>query len=249
MMKRHVVGFFAGIFFTVMIVAAGFGLCLLPKTTELLATYTDAHMPSPFTAEQLVKIAVAGEDYTMWSNDYDKLMQVIQQANVEADTPYAGLSINDLANAPEQYVLDARAISHLDDCFKVVNIARAILIVIAVLGVAFFIWLCAMGKEGRKSLSWALRMAAIILAILLVTVAILAAIDFNTFFDAFHRLFFASGTGAGMESWEFSANSLLITIYPLEFWVGMGIIWVVTSLVTGLLFFALGNAIKPRKAK
>lgn len=42
------------------------------------------------------------------------------------------------------------------------------------------------------------------------------AIDFDGFFAQFHSLFFAAGT------WTFSWDSLLICMYPPEFWVGMG---------------------------
>ncbi len=224
--------------------AAGLGPCLLPKTTEVLATYTDAtNTTSPFTTEQLVEAAVATEEYTMFSNDYDELMEVIQRINIEADTPYAGVSIEDLAEADESYTLTADAISHLDDCYNLVNTVRAFLIVFAVAGVVLCIVLCTRGAEGRIVLSRAMRATAVIFAVIIIALVVYAAIDFNAFFSAFHEIFFPQG------NWTFAADSLLISMYPTNFWMGMAIIWVVTSLLCALIVFALGAAIKPRKVK
>ena len=242
-MKRHVMAFFCALCFMVMIFAAGFGICIIPKTTEILASYTDRDLYDgcPFTTEQIVRVAVATEDYTMFSNDYGMVMETIRQINAEAGTPYSGASVMDLANAHERYTLDPRALSHLDDCFRVVNIARAIICVFAAVGIILAIVLLTKREEGRRSLSRALRCAAVILGLAFVAIAVYAFIDFEAFFSMFHSFFFADGT------WTFSYDSLLITMYPEEFWVGMGVIWFVGSLVAGILVFALGSALKPRK--
>ena len=242
-MSRHVMAVFCAICFMVMIFAAGFGICIIPKTTEILASYTDRNLYNgcPFTTEQIVRAAVATEDYTMFTNDYGDVMEVIRQINAEAGTPYAGASIIELAKADERYTLDERALSHLDDCFRVVNIARAIICVIAAAGIILAIVLLTKREEGRRSLSRALRCAAVILAVAVIGIAVYAFIDFDAFFRVFHSFFFADGT------WTFSYDSLLITMYPEEFWVGMGVIWFIGSLIAGILVFALGSAIKPRK--
>ncbi|MBR2790241.1 MAG: DUF1461 domain-containing protein [Eggerthellaceae bacterium] len=242
-MSRHIIAVFTALCFMVMIFASGFGICIIPKTTEILAGYTDRDLYEgcPFTTEQIVRAAVATEDYTMFSNDYGMVMEVIRQINAEAGTPYAGASIVDLQSADEAYTLDARALSHLDDCFRVVNIARAIICVIAAAGIILAIVLLTKRAEGRRSLSRALKCAAIILGLAVIAIAVWAYVDFNGFFTAFHGLFFADGT------WTFSYNSLLITMYPEGFWVGMGAIWFVGSLIAGIIVFALGSAIKPRK--
>ena len=243
-MSRHVMAVFATICFMVMIIAAGFGVCVIPKTTEILATYTDAnpYAGCPFTSEQIVRAAVATEDYTMFSNDFDTVMDVIRAINVEAETPAAALSINDLIYAEDIYTLTPDALSHLDDCFTVVNIARAFIIVFAVVGVVLSILLLTKRADGRRSLGRALHWASGLLALGFIALVVWAVMDFNGFFTAFHSVFFPQG------NWTFSATSLLITMYPEHFWVGMGIIWVISSLVCGLIFYSLGSAIKPRKA-
>lgn len=233
----------ATICFMVMIIASGFGVCTIPKTTQILASYTDANATSPFTTDQLVRAAVAGERYSFIDNDYDALMDVIRAINVEAETKYAGASINELATKAEDiYTLTPDALRHLDDCFAIANVARAFIIVFAVVGVVLSVLLLVKRADGRRSLSHALHWSAILLGVGLVALAVWAYLDFNTFFTAFHGVLFPQG------NWTFSATSLLITMYPETFWMGMGIIWVATSLVCGIIFFALGSAIKPRKA-
>ena len=96
--------------------------------------------------------------------------------------------------------------------------------------------------DGRRSLGRALHWASGLLALGFIALVVWAVMDFNGFFTAFHSVFFPQG------NWTFSATSLLITMYPEHFWVGMGIIWVISSLVCGLIFYSLGSAIKPRKA-
>ena len=240
-MSRHVMAIFAALCFMVVIIAAGFGVCTIPKTTEILATYTDANATSPFTTQQLVRAAVAGERYSFIDNDYSALMEVVRSINAEAGTPYAGASITEIAHAEDTYTLTPAALLHLDDCFAIANVARAFIIVFAVVGLVLSILLLTKRTDGRRSLSRALHWSSALLALGLVALAVYAFLDFNSFFTAFHKIFFPQG------NWTFSASSLLITMYPEGFWVGMGIIWVASSLVCALVIFALGSAIKPRK--
>ena len=67
-------------------------------------------------------------------------------------------------------------------------------------------------------------------------------VDFNGFFAAFHSLFFANGT------WTFSADSLLICMYPPDFWIGMGAVWLAATLVASAVAIAVGMAVKGRRS-
>ena len=46
-----------------------------------------------------------------------------------------------------------------------------------------------------------------------------AFVDFDTFFAAFHGLFFRSGT------WTFPYDSMLIRLFPERFWIASGVAW------------------------
>jgi len=71
-------------------------------------------------------------------------------------------------------------------------------------------------NEGTKILARAVSVA------LLPAAAIAAVSDFDSFFTAFHGLFFASGT------WTFAYDSLLIQTFPEPFWATSGAAWAVT---------------------
>jgi len=76
----------------------------------------------------------------------------------------------------------------------------------------------------------ALRAGAILTVALIVLAAIAAVSDFDSFFTAFHGLFFASGT------WTFAYDSLLIQTFPEPFWASSGAAWAVAmGLGAGLL--------------
>ena len=138
-----------------------------------------------------------------------------------------------MASADEAYVLTPDAISHLDDVYFVVQAVRWPLLLIAVFAIAAVAHVGV--RCGKKPLGGALIAAGAGLLVALALVGAWAAIDFNGFFAVFHSLFFAAGT------WTFSWNSLLITMYPLPFWMALAALWLgvaallsIASVVTGL---------------
>ncbi|MFR4805136.1 MAG: DUF1461 domain-containing protein [Eggerthellaceae bacterium] len=72
--------------------------------------------------------------------------------------------------------------------------------------------------------------------------ALWVMIDFNGFFAAFHSLFFSAGT------WTFSYDSLLICMYPPDFWISMGAVWLVTTLAGCLICLIIGRLLRKRSA-
>ncbi len=74
-------------------------------------------------------------------------------------------------------------------------------------------------------------------AVLIVAFAALgawAALDFNGLFSAFHAVLFPQG------NWTFSYDSLLISMYPLDFWMGMAGISFSTTLALSILAIVVG---------
>ena len=143
-----------------------------------------------------------------------------------------------LAQASDTYVLDPEAIEHLDDVFGVLATAEPV-----VLGVLIAAVLTAVGvgcASGRRTFGTVLLCAGLGTIAIFAILGIWAAIDFEGLFAVFHSLFFAQG------SWVFSADSLLITMYPEPFWIGMGAIWLATTIavsaVSAIAGFALRHA-------
>lgn len=214
----------------VTLVAAGFAACAaFPQTTEALAgAFSGNGNPdTPFSHDELVQAAVATRDYTVGSNDRDAVFSALHAINESAGTPYAQASPDELAAAPEEYTLPADALSHLDDVYRVVAGARIGLVVVALLAVAACAHVAI--RVGRRALGGVLAAAGVAVVAVFALLAAWVVVDFNGFFAAFHSLFFANGT------WTFSYDSLLITMYPPEFWIGMGAVWLAT---TGLLSIA-----------
>jgi len=67
-----------------------------------------------------------------------------------------------------------------------------------------------------------------------VLAAVAAVTDFDTFFSAFHGVFFAEGT------WTFPYDSLLIRLFPEPFWAVSGASWAGLVLTIALGYGAAG---------
>ena len=226
----------------VTLVAAGFAACAtFPQTTELLANAFsgDGNPDTPFSHDELVRAAVATRDYTVGSNDREAVFATLCDINNSANTRYAEASPDELAAAPEQYTLTSDALSHLDDVYRVVAAARIALAVVALLAVAACAHMAI--RAGRRALGGVLLAAGAVVVAAFALLAAWVVADFNGFFAAFHSLFFASGT------WTFSYDSLLITMYPPEFWMGMGAVWLAATGLSSILAIAVGALLRRRR--
>ncbi|MCL1796763.1 MAG: DUF1461 domain-containing protein [Eggerthellaceae bacterium] len=239
------------------LIGSGLFVCCAPITTQVLSKMFSEAQGSVFTHEELVAAAVATRDYTVGAHDKEALFYTLYDINMKAknegrdrlsgapDLPRSVTppSIDELSArlsfANDSYVLTHDALSHLDDVFAVVSAARVIIALLAVLGLVGCIIIGI--SLGRKSLGVTLIAAAIMVGAVFVALAIWATLDFPRFFAVLHALFFAEGT------WSFSVDSLLIRMYPTQFWVGMGVIWLTTSVLACIICFIIGRTIKGRK--
>ena len=137
-----------------------------------------------------------------------------------------------LAKVSDRYALDADAVSHLEDCNGLITGLSSYL---GMIGVAALIIALVLGfRKQFAALAFMLRMGPALLLAVLVVLGLWGLVDFNGLFAAFHSLFFAEGT------WTFNYDSLLISMYPIDFWMGMGAVWVGSAIGVGLLCFAAG---------
>ena len=217
-------------------VAAGFGACAaFPQTTEMLAGMFsgNGNPGTPFSHDDLVQAAVVTRDYTVGSNDRDAVFAMLHDINANANTRYADADQEALASADEEFTLTSDALSHLDDVYGVVVAARTALVVVATVALACCIYLGA--RCGKRALGGVLLAAGAIVLAAFIALAAWVVADFNGFFAAFHSLFFANGT------WTFSWDSLLITMYPPEFWMGMGAVWLAATGLLSILSIIVGT--------
>lgn len=240
-------------------IAAGFAACAVPNaTTELLSRAFSVDTSSPFTKDELVSVAVATKDYTVGTHNEAAAYAAVLDINRSAAADgRAGRGAPDVASlganpsveqietafekADESYVLTPDAMSHLDDVFGVVSAACIWLIVIAILVVAACAHVAI--RVSRLALGGVLLAAGVGVLTAFALLAAWVAVDFNGFFAMFHSLFFAAG------SWTFSYDSLLITMYPSEFWIGMGAVWLIVTVALSILSIIVGSKLrKARKA-
>ncbi|WP_282208747.1 DUF1461 domain-containing protein [Parvibacter caecicola] len=244
----------------VTLLAAGLGACCLPPATEVLAGATESPDDSPYTAEQLARLARAARDYTVdfrFGAPQEALARldgaIVEAAVAACEDPAKAdewtLRAKEAALRPQQphnpvaqaqqlaavsdrYALDADALRHLDDCNRLITGAAPALALCAAGAVAAGAILARRGRQrllGRMLVAGPAAMAAALAAL-----AAWAAIDFMEFFSVFHGLFFPQG------NWTFPIDSLLITMYPTRFWMGMGAVWAATTVVLSILCLGFG---------
>lgn len=245
----------------VSLIAAGFAACAVPDvSTKALASVYSTDGASPFTKDELVAAAVQTKHYTIDDNDKAAVYATIAAINAqEALAGTAGKSapkIDATANyvagelsgeqvaaletafdaASERYVLTPDVVSHLDDVFGVVQAAKWWLlaaVVAACVGCTATAF-----RGGKRLLGRVLAGAGVSVLAVFALLAAWVAIDFDGFFAQFHSLFFAAGT------WTFSWDSLLICMYPPEFWVGMGAIWLVVTVACCVVCITIGRLLR-----
>lgn len=245
----------------VSLIAAGFAACAVPDvSTKALASIYSTDGASPFTKDELVAAAVQTKHYTIDDNDKAAVYATIAAINaqealagtagkgapkIDATANYAAgeLSGEQVAaletafdSASERYVLTPDAVSHLDDVFGVVQAAKWWLlaaVVAACVGCTATAF-----RGGKRLLGRVLAGAGVSVLAVFALLAAWVAIDFDGFFAQFHSLFFAAGT------WTFSWDSLLICMYPPEFWVGMGAIWLVVTVACCVVCITIGRLLR-----
>lgn len=245
----------------VSLIAAGFAACAVPDvSTKALASAYSTDDASPFTKDELVAAAVQTKHYTIDDNDKAAVYATIAAINaqealagtagkgapkIDATANYAAgeLSGEQVAAletafdaASERYVLAPDAVRHLDDVFGVVQAAKWWLlaaVVAACVGCTATAF-----RGGKRLLGRVLAGAGVSVLALFALLAAWVAIDFDGFFAQFHSLFFAAGT------WTFSWDSLLICMYPPEFWVGMGAIWLVVTVACCVVCITIGRLLR-----
>lgn len=224
----------------VMLVGAGLGACCLRPTTYLLAQATSNEAVSPYSKDALVGLALLTRDYTVDGTDRDATMDTIAQAASDVAPSVANSSDKQaaLAKLGERYTLTDDALDHLDDVYRVISAARWAFLIVGIACVAALAHLFV--RCGKADFGAALRRAAIAVVAVFAVLAAWVLIDFDGFFAAFHSLFFASGT------WTFSWDSLLICMYPPDFWMGMGAVWLAVTVAACAVCFIIGWLMRKR---
>lgn len=136
----------------------------------------------------------------------------------------------------ENYRLSDNAISHLDDVSTLSTQYVFMSLFICALGLIAALYLGLI--RGGNSLAKALSRGGALTFICSLCIAALLLLGFNTGFEIFHQILFPQG------NYSFPLGSLIISIFPPLFWMGMFGIWLGTSALIGLIFFIAGSILK-----
>jgi integral membrane protein (TIGR01906 family) len=120
---------------------------------------------------------------------------------------------------------DARTVSHLEDVRALIKVVRTSAGIAAALLAGWAAWCLARGRV--DAMARGLLAGAIVAGVLAVAAVVFALVDFDIAFTAFHGLFFGEGT------WTFSADSLIIQLFPVAFWASAGAalaLWTLASI-------------------
>lgn len=237
--QKKILSVIATIMLAFVYFSLGFTACAyIPQVTEELAKLNSADEISPFSKDELVDLAVITRDYTVNGGNRDDVMNAISEANKEANTPYASLSPSELIQAPESYTFNEEVFNHLDDVHSVLS--RVSMPIICLTALAIFCLMTLLSIFGIGPVGKVLLGSGISLFVAFALIGGWAAFDFNGLFSAIHSLFFAAG------SWTFPYDSLLICMYPIPFWLGMGAVWLGTSCLLSIVSIIAGIVLTMR---
>jgi len=130
-------------------------------------------------------------------------------------------------------------VSHMLDVRAVLLGAEVVTLILTVVVIGWLLMLVRRGKA--KELGSVFFVGGVIPLVLALVLGLVGALNFRALFSALHKLLFVDGT------WTFSYDSLLICTYPTQFWVGMGIVWVVALVFLSVFFLVLGFRLKRSK--
>ena len=166
---------------------------------------------------------------------WENLLTALKQK--DPDNAFGAEDVNATATAmaakSDAYALDEDAFQHLDDCNKLINSIEPCSKYFLVVAIVCLLLLLVLRRW--RALGRMLSIAPIALLVMFAFAGAWAVVDFNSFFAAFHGVFFPQG------NWTFSSESLLICMYPTAFWMAMGGLWLATTVVASIIFLFLSR--------
>lgn len=231
---------------------SGLVVCMLPQTTQLLGNNFSGWDDATYPQETMSELAEAVRSFSIDDTGRALLESTVQDAldqnfpdieasirsgntgqNVGGNLSAGGLGIGNLISI---YTLPSSAVDHLEDCIPVFVTSRIAIVLSLVFALVGLILLVV--RRRRKLAGWIMFATPLAVIGIIVALGIWAFVDFDSLFTQLHGLFFANGT------WLFPADSLLITLFPESFWMGMGIVWVAVSILACLIVSLIGKFVK-----
>jgi integral membrane protein (TIGR01906 family) len=170
------------------------------------------------------------DDYGFTTEERTRLAEVC----VDYLAPGAPISLlADLRLPNGDVAFNERELSHMED----VQVAFTQITVIAAVGA--LVWIggfvaLAASRQRRKFAAATLLTGGLFTIGLLVVIGVVMAVSWWEFFQAFHAIFFESGT------WMFEYSDTLIRLFPIQFWIDVATVAVVLLVVEAIVVAVVG---------
>ena len=206
-----------------MLCLCGAVVCInLPFVTEVVSRNTSITTVYPVSIEDMVKMALAGREFALGYIGQKELSSVISGCGLSAS------------------LLDSEMITHLKDCtplFSGVNLTFLILC-----GVSLISIIITGVVDDHESVGRLLTQSSLLALCVVNVITLWGVANFDMLFMNMHTLLFYGGI------WEFDAESLLICMYPENFWIAMGAISVVISDILSISTLIIGIILRTSKS-
>lgn len=203
------------------IILSGLMICIhVPQVTQQLSMATSTNEVFSTDEETMANAAILTHDFALGKIGRTTLAGALTSIGLDP----AGL--------------DNNMLTHLEDCTLIFTVLTTLFEVLAVASLVL-LGLSAV-LRGRKALGRNLLWGGVLAIIVFVLFGTWIGVDFNGFFTWMHSLFFQNGT------WTFPSQSLLISMYPENFWLGMGVVWASFSCIVALVLIIAGLIIKKK---
>lgn len=142
--------------------------------------------------------------------DYESLVRVMQHTLDYLDGKVENLQIQIEVEGTTINFYTDNEISHMKDVYVLIHNIKVAGTIFAVLGLVSFIFFLFFSSYMSKSKLKAILKGYGLCLIFILTIVLVACIDFTAAFDVFHKIFFPQG------NWMFPASSLMIQMLPAD---------------------------------
>lgn len=229
MPKKKILPFFLKVILSVCIAYSLFGIgffCVIsPAATGIIGNTFSNWEDAVYPKEDMQEIAESVRAFSVGSISEEQLKHTV------LDVAFSNHITDKEALESEIYVLSDNAISHLSDCIPIFQaglMSAAIAIIISIAGIIF------MQRFIKKdSLSHLFIAGSSTMLVILIGLGVWGILDFDSLFTKMHEMLF---TG----NWLFYEGSLLIQLFPENFWMAMAATWLSVSVISALILLILG---------
>lgn len=201
------------------IILSGLFVCInCSFVTRVLSFGTNTYEYTAYTKEQIADAAVLTRNFSVGEITYPDLTNKLNEIGVNSNE------------------LDKDMIDHLAECtpiFQCISIVEIACVIASVI-LSFL----SVKIRGKDTVLRALKLDAILAIIIFIALGLLIVLSFDALFTNMHKLFFRDGT------WTFAYDSLLICMYPQNFWIGMGLIWCSISALISIILIIVANTLR-----